>query len=303
MWSPTRTPAFRNNVPMTRSSCPTRSSWDSRTSTPSPSTFTSSPKSAGSPSPSSVKTAAKLPSLVQRRRSTIDATKHNFPFADLNEEDAIIAELALAGTPMVQRNTNGVTDANFKAHPHLLGECLAHPWGCDCEKVQQPTVGQKEAWQAMALRYKAVHGPALCTPSAAAKPKLERREIYPLTRRTAVFAPSSPGANAPFERLRSAPLPHHANAPHVEDLREREPRGAKSIEKVLSRLPARSTGPSVLATPPRVAQRLKPTGHDSRAGAPSRYGAAKDAIDVHRTSRVRASVSSKTVDGVRTTSF
>ncbi|KAJ1484842.1 hypothetical protein T484DRAFT_1795661, partial [Baffinella frigidus] len=245
--------------PSTRLS--SRSSWPSRAGAPSPSACTSSPKPAASPNPSSVKTPTKLRSL-QSRRSKTDATQHHFPFADQNEEDSIIDELSLAGTPTVQRNTNVVTDANFKAHRHRRGGCLAHPSGCDCEKVQRPTMGQNEAWQVMSLRFKAVHTPTLCTPSAAAKPKLERRESDPLPRRVngaTLLAPVSTGTNAPLKPRESDPVPRHA--PRVDDLRER------SIEKVLSRLPARSTGPAVFAVPSRVAQRLKPVGHDSRAGA------------------------------------
>ncbi|KAJ1484843.1 hypothetical protein T484DRAFT_1795662, partial [Baffinella frigidus] len=336
MWSPTSTQAFQYNVPGARSS------WPSRAGAPSPSISASSPPAAGNPSPSSVKTPAKLPSLVQRRRSTIDATKHQYPFADLNEEDSIITELSMASTPITptaQRNTNTtskirrarsnsvvvsncgttttapfatiasptaaytyvepfapiaspaaaytyddvsdddvVTDANFKVHRHRHGGCLAHPSGCDCEKVQRPTMGQNEAWQVMSLRFKAVHAPtawhqppALLTPiSAGANAPLERRESDPLPRRVngaTLLAPVSTGANAPLKRRESGPAPLRATAPRVEDLREREPRGGKSIEKVLSRLPARSTGPAVLAVPSHVAQRLKPVGHDSRAGA------------------------------------
>ena len=74
-----------------------------------------------------------------------------------------------------------VTDANFKAQHHRHGECLAHPRGCDCERVQRPTMGQDEAWQVMALRFKAGHGPFAF---------LQR----PL------LAPISTGANAPLER-------------------------------------------------------------------------------------------------------
>ncbi|KAJ1487607.1 hypothetical protein T484DRAFT_1888840 [Baffinella frigidus] len=197
------------------------STCDSPTSTPSPPTF------AGSPILSSVKNPAKLPSLRQRRRATTD-----------------------------------VTDANFKAHRHRDGQCLAHPSvrGCACEKVQQATLGQTEAWQVMALRFKVVHcsrfgetRPTLLAPvatDASTKAKLERTQSDPLTQRTSVFASSSPGANAPLKRQGSDPLLRR-----VEDLRERERHGAKSIEKVLSHLPARSTGSTVLAVPSRVAQR------------------------------------------------
>jgi len=147
-----------------------RPNWDSRTSTPS--SFASSPSVASSPNPCSVKTPTKLPSLSQRRRSA-EAAQHIYPFADLNEEDYIMDALALAGPPMAQRNINttsefrrapgivsgaytttpppsaagtfvftdddndAVTEANFTARRHLRDECLAHPWGCGCEKVQR----------------------------------------------------------------------------------------------------------------------------------------------------------------------
>ena len=188
MSSPTSTQAFRNNVPGTKSF------WPSHAGTPSPSTLTSSPPADCSPYPSSVKTPAKLPSLIQRRRSQIEATQH-YPFADLNVEDCIMDQLSMASTPTVQRSTNSfskirrersvsvivsgaatttapdrgapiapppaayvaVTDANFKAHRHRHGDCLAHPSGCSCEKVQRPIMGQDEAWQVMSMRFKAVH--------------------------------------------------------------------------------------------------------------------------------------------------
>ena len=53
-----------------------------------------------------------------------------------------------------------ITDANFKARRRLRDECLAHPWGCDCEKVQLPTMSHVESLQVLGLRYKAVrtHG-------------------------------------------------------------------------------------------------------------------------------------------------
>ena len=351
MWSPTRTQAFRHNVPQARPS------WDSRSGAPSLSTFTSSPEHARFPHLFCVQTPAKLPSLVQRRRSQTEATKHNYPFADLNEEDCTISAISLACTPTAQRTTNTVseirrarsnsvivssacsttspsrgapivspsaactsmfsddsddvvvTDANFKARRHLQGECLAHPWGCDCEKVQRPTMGQNAAWQVMATRFKSVYSPAvghqppaLGAPSpAGANAKLERRESELLPNRAngaTLLAPVSAGANAPLKRGASEPIPHHATVPNEEDLRGRERRGGKSIEKVLSRLPGRSTGPAVLAVPTRVATklRLQAEGHDSRVGAASRHEWAKDILP---TSRARLSLLSKTTGGVR----
>ena len=217
----------------------------------------------------------------------IEATKHHYSFADLNVEECVIDQLSLASTPTVQRSTNtftkirrersvsvvvsgaattttttapdrgapiapppaayvAVTDANFKAHRHQHGDCLAHPSGCDCEKVQRPTMGQDEAWQVMSMRFKAVH--------------------------------RDPAA-------RSA----GANGPRI-----------KSVVKVLSCLPARSTGPAVLAVPSRVAQRLEPVGHDSRAGTVSRHGGARDARDVFPTSRTSLHpLPPRTTGGVR----
>ena len=92
-----------------------------------------------------------------------------------------------------------VTDANFKAQRHRYGECLAHPLRCDCEKVQRPTMDQNEAWQVLALRFKAVR-------------------TYGT--RSTPLAPLSTGTNAPFERISSDRLFNRANAPHVEDLRK-----------------------------------------------------------------------------------
>ncbi|KAJ1468779.1 hypothetical protein T484DRAFT_1854192 [Baffinella frigidus] len=271
MSSPTPTQAFRNNVPRTRSSLP------SRTGAPSPSTFTSSPS-----------TPAKLPSLVQRRRSKPEATQHHYPFEDLNistSHDSIMAQLSLASTPTVQAPARApiaspkayvvVTDANFKARPHRLGDCLAHPFGCSCEKVQRPTMGQNEAWQVMSMRFKAVHDTDVCW-----------------NQRHVLLNPLSTGANAPLQRRESEPLPHLAAATNVEDLRESEPRGGKSVEKVL--LPTRRTGPAVLAVPTRVATKLKlqAKGHDSRAGAASR---ARDSLP---TSPARLSLRSRAAGGV-----
>ena len=181
---------------------------------------------------------------------------------------------AFASSPPARRSSAtqailDVTDANFQARRHLHGECLAHPWGCDCEKVQRPTLGHNEAWQLMAMRFKAA------------------------LRRPALLAPSASGANAPLERQRGEPLSPRANALHAE-VRERERRGGKSIEKVLSRHPAWSSTPAVLAVSTRVAQRPKPVGHDSRASTASGHGGARDVL---RTSRARPSTTSS---GVRT---
>jgi hypothetical protein len=97
-----------------------------------------------------------------------------------------------------------------------------------------------------------------------------------------------------------------------------ERRGAKFMEKVFPRLPAMSNGPVVLAVPTRVATKLElqAVGHDSRAVSPRlkplrRYdiltGAAPGhgrAMDVLPISSVRATLSSQTRYGVRSsTSF
>ncbi|KAJ1482221.1 hypothetical protein T484DRAFT_1804722, partial [Baffinella frigidus] len=132
-----------------------KSSWPSRAGKPSPSTFASFPFAASSPNKFSAKTPAKLLSLVQRRRSMVDATQNIYPFEDLTKEDSITTKLSLASTPTVQCNTNTtseirqarsnsvsvapiaapaappkcappvndyaiVPDAKFKAHRHLL---------------------------------------------------------------------------------------------------------------------------------------------------------------------------------------
>ncbi|KAJ1484835.1 hypothetical protein T484DRAFT_1795640 [Baffinella frigidus] len=337
-----------------------RSSGPSRAGAPSPSAFASFPPAAGSPNLSSV---TKLRSLVQSRRSKPGTTKHRYPFADLNEEDSIIAELSLASTPTAQRNTTAtskirralsnssivsgagtttaptpfapiasptaaytyvfpddpktlnpnpqthcvfpddaddvvVTDANFKAHHHRHGECLAHPSGCECEKVQRPTLGHSEAWKLLARRFKAAHGRS-CTPSSsgtnAENAPLERHRSD--RREGLLDAPtSSPQSAVPSRhhvprQLRGLALPDRANAPRGEDLRESERR-----EKARSRLPARSSTPAVLAAPTRVAQRLKLVGNDSRARSMPRYGGARDARDVLPTSRKRPS---KKSSGVR----
>ena len=262
-------------------------------------------------------------------------------------EDCIVDQLTMASTPTVQRNSNttskfrrersvsgivsgattpttapdrrasigslpaayvAVTDANFKAHHHRHGSCLAHPSGCDCEKVQRPTMGQNEAWQVMSMRFKAVHRDpdacwdqrlALLDPlSTGADAPIQRRASAPLPHQ-AKITPVSASANAPIKRRESEPLPRRAAAANVEDLRERAPRGGKGVVKVLARLPARSTGPAVLAVPSRVAQRLKPVGHDSRAGAASRHGGARDERDVPLPIRVSLSLPSRTMGGVR----
>jgi hypothetical protein len=226
----------------------------SHTGTPSPSTFASSPLEACSPNLSPVRTKSdgrrltyridgtrKRLSPVQRRSSTTKATPHVV-----------------------------VTHFNFQAHYHHHGECLAHPsgWGCDCEKVQLPTMEPDAAWQVMAKRFQAVHSPAVC-------------------------APPSAGANAPIDRRQSDPLPHRANALHVEERRAR---------KVPSSLPARSTGPAVLAVPSRVATTRKlraeehahralphpptpPLRYDMLLGAAQRHGGERDSRDLLPASR------------------
>ena len=221
---------------------------------PSLSTLAPSPPSACSPSLSSVKTKANRLSPVPRQRSTTQAT------------------------PDV------VTHFNFQAHYHRRGDCLAHPsgWGCECERVQQPTIDSGAAWQVLANRFKAVYPPAASPPSPSA------------------------GANAPLHRQQSDPLPHRANTPR-----------AHRADKVLSSLPAKSTGPAVLVVPSYIAMKLKfqaeqnairekPTvrydmltsaapRHGGAGGASPRGGASRDARDARdllpasraKTSRLR----------------
>jgi hypothetical protein len=95
-----------------------------------------------------------------------------------------------------------ITDATFKARRHLRDECLSHLWGCDCEKVQLPTMSQDEALQVLAFRYTAV-----------------RTHGFWATRSTPL-SPLSTGANAPLERNVSDSPSHRANTPHAKDLRE-----------------------------------------------------------------------------------
>ena len=147
------------------------------------------------------------------KRSKTEGSQQHYNFADLRTSSEIRPawsdSVIILGTCTTNAPAHNapiaplaaayvvVTDANFQAQGHRHGECLAHPWGCDCEKVQRPTMGQHAAWQVMATRYKAVHGPAVCA-----------------------FSPAT-GANAPLERRASEPPTHRANAPHVEDLRAR----------------------------------------------------------------------------------
>jgi hypothetical protein len=228
----------------------------------------------------------------------------------MNEEDSIIAELTLDSTPILQRSSTTctfvlsddgddivVTDANFKARHHLFGDCLAHPWGCDCEKFHRPTMGQNEALQLLALRFKAVHHPIAPLPHAANAPHVEDlREwehidavldalLERVPRRHPVLS------SAVERRMR-------ANAVHIRERQERGSRGAKSIEKVLPRHPARSTGPAVLAVPTRVTskRKLQAVGHDNRTGAASRHGGAGD---VPPTSPARLFPLSERTGGVR----
>ena len=187
-------------------------------------------------------------------------------------------------------DNDAVTGANFKARRHLRNECLAHPWGCDCEKVQLPTMGQNEAWQVMAIRYKAVQRYALCETqstlfapiSNGANTTLERKESDALNPRTVVLAPLSSGADAPLKRRESDPVSNRANAPRVEEQRE-SVRRATRISAVLPRHLARRSTPAVLAVPTRVATKLKlhAAAHASRAlnaRAASRHGAARDVL-------------------------
>jgi len=265
---------------------------------------------------------ASAPILQRSTITTIDTCK--FRRAALSVRGAPIASPSATFVFPDDGYDVVVTDANFKAYRHLFGDCLAHPRGCDCERVQRPSMGQKEAFEQLALRFKAVH--------------------HPLTiafhQRPVLLAPISTGADAPLERNRSDPLPHAANAPLVEDLREREHlhavldavpervlplhpvlsnaverrmranalhikerqererRGAKSIEKIFLRNPARSTGPAVheLLTRVNAKRTLQAVGPDNRTGAASRHGGAGD---VPPTSPTRLSSLSKRTGGVR----
>jgi len=198
-------PSSRAGVPSqsTFTSSPQRSSrpsWDLLFGTPSPTAFASSPPAAYSPNPSSAKTSAQLPSLIQRRRSTSDT-------------------LVVSGATYVCTTTPPalvITENNFKARRHLRDECLSHLWGCDCEKVQLPIMSRDEALQVLAFRYTAVrtHG-FWGTPST------------PLL-------PVSTGANAPLERNASDSPPRRANTPHAKDLREYK-RIEVSLEQVFEK--------------------------------------------------------------------
>ena len=215
------------------------------------------------------------------------------------------------------RSTGSIEDADEPSTPvrvqrsdspasrHQHGECIAHPAGrgCACEKVQLPTMDQKAAWQVMALRYKAVHSPAVCaSPSSSANAPHEPRESDPLPNRAnvppaedhlerklaewqvkvlrykaahspAVCASPSSGANAPLDPQESDPLPRRANAPPADDRRERN----HQVEMVPSRIPSRSTGPVVLSAPFRLPEifqtrvAMKLVGHDSRTRAFGQY--------------------------------
>jgi hypothetical protein len=168
-----------------------------------------------------VRSPKQFPDETTTKRSKTEGYQQHHTFADLSTNSEIRPawsdSVIILGTCTTTAPAHNapiaspaaayvvVTDANFQAHGHRHGECLAHPWGCDCEKVQRPTMGQNAAWQVMATRYKAVHGPAVYA-------------SFPAT-----------GANAPLERRASEPLPHRANAPHVEVLRARPTCRSRSL--------------------------------------------------------------------------
>ena len=188
----------------------------------SPSTFATSPPAACSPHPPSA--------IVQRCRSTAEATQHQSISAKSNtvteswrpRSNSVVVHGAGTATAPAR----GAPTASLFARRHLFGECVAHPSGCDCEKVQLPTMDSSKAWHVMSLRFKAAGSPAVCAP---------------------------PSADAPLYRWQSEPLLHRTNPPHVDNLRE----GERRIDRTISSNAARSTGPAVLAVPSRFAQRLK----------------------------------------------
>ncbi|KAJ1478754.1 hypothetical protein T484DRAFT_1904102 [Baffinella frigidus] len=254
-----------------------------------PSTFTSSSLATGSSIPSSVSPLAKLPSLVKGdrhgRQST--AARVDYPFADVNEEDSIAGELALAPLTL-QGNTNagarhrGTTAAPTRGAPiaaptaalkcalpeedgvvnkarrHIHGECLSHPHGgCNCDAVQRPTMDQHAMWIVMAGRFKSVHAkeepsfqsPTLCAPLPTCTNAPHARHVKPRIPRRA----STPLVEGPWEQARytKPPIPHRATA----ERRTKSVEKPKSVEKVLARHLARTSGPAVLAVPARMARR------------------------------------------------
>lgn len=214
---------------------------------------------------------------INRSSSTGTPSPPTFPFspsANYSSMPSSVKTKAKLLPPVQRRRTTNkstphdLTHDDVQAHSQRHGECLAHPsgWGCDCEKVQLPAMDSTAAWLVMAMRFKVAHSPAICT------------------------SPSA-GAKIPFDRRQSAPLPHLANAPHVEE---------HPVEKVFPRHPTRSTGPVVLAVPSRVAtklklqaehhasrvasRRLKPLlQHDILMGAAPRHGGARDVLPTSRT--------------------
>jgi len=255
---------------------------------------------------SAIETPAKLPSRIQRRSSKTEAaTQHQFPFSDLDVEDGIMDQLSLAGTPTVQRNTTTttskvrrsrvsvivsgadtttaptrgapiasapawVTGANFMAHRHSHGECLAHPSGrgCDCEMVQLPSMDQSAAWKVMAQRFKAVHVQhgLLAPPFTGANAPLHRRDrsvpIPHRARSAETPSPTAPlphrpssGASAPLGLPQSDAPPRIAisNAPQAEGVRRVSWNPHVDVfrhEPVLARNLARSTGPEYTSSLP-----------------------------------------------------
>ena len=287
------------------------------TGVPLPSTFAALLQPAGSPVPSS---PLKLPSLgyplenlrevdciiVEPAQATTTPQRNTTTTSNIRQERAKIVSSAFTSTPPVRDafptyvipdadDDFVVTDANFKAQHHRHGECLAHPRGCDCEKVQRPTMGQDEAWQVMALRFKAVHDPLaflqrllLAPISTGANAPLERRESDPLDQHITLLPSLSIGANAPIKCRESDPVPHRSNAPRVEERRKGE-RRAKSIETLLPRHYARRNTPAVLAVPSRVAIKMQAVAHASRVRVASRHDGARDLLPM---SRVRPSLPS-----------
>ncbi|KAJ1478210.1 hypothetical protein T484DRAFT_1961601 [Baffinella frigidus] len=224
------------------------------------STFTSS-------SPFSVPPHGKLPSLVKRdrhgRQSTAD--RDNYPFADLNEEDSIAGELALAPLTLQGKTNAGIPHRG--AVFHLDGECLSHPQGgCNCEAVQRPVMDQHAMWVVLAHRFKSVYAkeepsiqsPALCAPHPTCTNALQARHRKPPIPRRATT--SLQGTNAPPQER------HPTKSPPT-----------KSVEKVLAHHLARTSGcgPAVLAVPARVARRVA-VAHESRTGTASRQGGARN---------------------------
>ena len=118
---------------------------------------------------------------------------------------------------------------NFQAQYHRHGECLAHPsgWGCDCEKVQLPTMESSAAWDVMGNRFKAVEARRLRRLAMNHSPAVRVEKVLssPSARSTGPAVLAVPKLKLPAEKSASRAVSH------------RTPRSALQYDNLISASP------------------------------------------------------------------